>query len=55
MIRYLSRCIIFLLVAVAVWLVPRALHAQTTSPDRLWQSIDRLPDAPANARTDSAH
>jgi reprolysin-like metallo-peptidase family M12B len=36
----------------ALWLSPQLVSAQATSPDRLWQRVNKIPTAPANARAD---
>ena len=45
--------IILTLFAAVLWVSPQlasVASGQATSPDRLWQHVERIPDAPANAR-----
>jgi hypothetical protein len=50
---YLNRRVLVTFLATAFCLLPQfsgTARAQAASPDRLWQSIDKIPAAPANAR-----
>jgi hypothetical protein len=42
--------VVLIYLSVALCLSPQLAKAQKISPDRLWQSVDKIPAAPANAR-----
>jgi Metallo-peptidase family M12B Reprolysin-like len=53
MISYLPARVVFTFLAAVLCLLPQlagTAHAQAVSPDRLWQGVDQIPAAPANAR-----